>query len=63
MLLAMEVAAQRLPWCFLSLPARVWTDRMERRMPMLRADLIRLALILMVLALVLSTSRIPLPDD
>ena len=62
MLIATVAMAQRLPWFFLSLPAGVWTDRMDRRILMVRADIVRLALTLMVVALVVSTPALPLPD-
>lgn len=62
MLVAMVATAQRLPWFLLSLPAGVWTDRLDRRMLMVRADLVRFSLTLMVVALVLSTPQMPVAD-
>lgn len=62
MLIATVAMAQRLPWFLLSLPAGVWTDQMERRVLMVRADVVRLALTLMVVALVVSTSALPMRD-
>lgn len=62
MMIALVSMAQRLPWFLLSLPVGVWTDRMDRRMLMVRADIVRLALTLMVVALVFSTPSLPLPD-
>lgn len=62
MLVAVVAAAQRSPWFLLSLPAGVWTDRMDRRLLMVRADLVRLLLTLMVVALVLAAPALPLPD-
>ena len=62
MLVALVATAQRLPWFLLSLPAGVWTDRMDRRVLMVRADVVRLLLTLLIIGLVLSTARLPLPD-
>ncbi len=62
MMVALVAMAQRLPWFLLSLPVGVWTDRMDRRVLMIRADLLRFMLTLMVVGLVLSTPALPLPD-
>lgn len=62
MLVAMVATAQRLPWFLLSLPAGVWTDRMDRRVLMVRADVVRLLLTLLIVALILSATSLPLPD-
>jgi len=62
MLVALVAAAQRSPWFLLSLPVGVWTDRMDRRMLMVRADVVRVLLTLMVVALVLQAPALPLPD-
>lgn len=61
-LIATVAMAGRLPWFLFSLPAGVWTDRMDRRSLMVRADLIRMLLTLMVVALVVSTPTLPVPD-
>jgi MFS family permease len=61
-LVATVAMAGRLPWFLLSLPAGVWTDRADRRLLMVRADLVRLALTLMIVVLVLSAPALPLPD-
>lgn len=56
LLIAAVAAAQRLPWLLLSLPAGVLTDRADRRMLMVRADLVRVFLMIAVLAMVLTAT-------
>ena len=53
-LVSLTVAAGRLPWMLLSLPAGVWTDRVDRRRLMIRADLFRIIVTLGVVAMVLT---------
>ncbi|MEM9550389.1 MAG: MFS transporter [Pseudomonadota bacterium] len=54
--------AGRLPWLLLSIPAGVWTDRMDRRRLMVQADLVRMALTCGVIALIFSVPAFP-PDQ
>lgn len=61
LLVALVAMAGRLPWFLLSLPAGVWTDRTDRRRLMVRANLVRLALTLMVVGLILSLPALPPP--
>lgn len=61
-LIAAVAAATRLPWLLVSIPAGVVTDRADRRRLIWRADLVRCALAVAVMALVLG-ARPPLPDD
>lgn len=44
LMIAAVAAAQRLPWLLLALPAGVWTDHADRRLLMVRADLVRVML-------------------
>jgi MFS family permease len=62
MLIAMVAVAQRLPWFLFALPAGVWTDRADRRLLMVRADLVRLVLALGIVALILAAPPLPLPE-
>jgi MFS family permease len=62
MLIAVVAMAGKLPWFLFSLPAGVWTDRVDRRLLMVRADLVRLVLTLGVVGLILQTPALPLPD-
>lgn len=62
-LISLVAMAGRLPWFLLALPAGVWTDRMDRRSIMVRADAIRFALAGAVATLVLSAPSLPLPPD
>ncbi|WP_224816856.1 MFS transporter [Hasllibacter sp. MH4015] len=55
--LAIVAFATRLPWFLWSLPVGVWTDRADRQVMMVRADLARMALALAVVALILSGPR------
>jgi len=47
-LVAAVVAAQRLPWLVVTLPAGVWTDRLDRRRVIVGSDLFRGAVTLLV---------------
>lgn len=49
-----------LPWFLFALPAGVWTDRADRRLLMIRADSVRLALTLCVVAMTLSIPASPI---
>lgn len=59
MLVAAVATAQRLPWFLFSLPAGVWTDRVDRRLLMVRADMVRVALMAVTVAMVLSQPAVP----
>jgi MFS family permease len=52
--------AERLPWFFFAMPAGVWTDRVDRRLLMIRADSVRLTLTLCVVAMTLSIPASPI---
>lgn len=60
-LIALVVMAGRLPWFLFSLPAGVWTDRSDRQKIMVRADLVRMALTIGVIAMILSAPTLPQP--
>lgn len=60
-LIALVAMAGRLPWFLFALPAGVWTDRADRRNLMVRADLLRLVLTLLLIALILTVPAMPLP--
>lgn len=62
LLISLVAMAGRLPWFLFSLPAGVWTDRVDRRLLMVRADLMRVVLTLGVVMLILSGPTLPLPD-
>lgn len=59
MLIAMVAFATRLPWLLFSIPAGVWTDRMDRRRLMVQADLVRMVLTFGVVAVILSAPEFP----
>ncbi|WP_164658221.1 MFS transporter [Tropicibacter sp. Alg240-R139] len=59
MLIAMVAFATRLPWLLFSIPAGVWTDRMDRRRLMVQADLVRMLLTFGVVAVILSAPEFP----
>ena len=61
-LISLVVMAGRLPWFLIALPAGVWTDRLDRRLVMIRADIIRLLLTLGVVVLILTTTALPVAD-
>ena len=56
LLIAAVATAQRLPWLLFSLPAGVITDRADRRMLMVRADLVRMVLMGVTLLMVAAPS-------
>lgn len=62
LLISAVAMAGRLPWFLFALPAGVWTDRADRRLLMVRADIIRLFLTLGVMAMALSLPSPPLPS-
>ncbi|WP_179378154.1 MFS transporter [Jannaschia marina] len=53
-LISLTAVAGYLPWLLFSLPAGVWTDRIDRRRLMVRADLFRMVVTLGVVAMVLA---------
>lgn len=59
-LISLVAAATRLPWLLFSIPAGVWTDRMDRRQLIVRADLMRLLLTLGVIAMIATAPSFPL---
>jgi len=63
LLIATVATAQRLPWLLFSLPAGVWTDRADRRLLMVRADVVRVVLMVLVVLMVMSQTGLPVPDD
>ena len=54
--------AARLPWFLLALPVGVITDRADRQVLMLRADLARVVLSFGIVALILGAPALPLAD-
>ncbi len=59
MLIAMVAFATRLPWLLFSIPAGVWTDRLDRRRLMVQADVVRMLLTFGVVAVILSAPEFP----
>lgn len=57
-LIAATAAAQRLPWLLFTLPVGVWTDRADRRMMIVRADMLRVVLMLIAMTMALSPAAI-----
>lgn len=62
LLIAAVATAQRLPWLLFALPAGVWTDRADRRMLMVRADIVRVVLMAVTVGMVFSQSALPVPE-
>ena len=62
MLIAIVAFATRLPWLLFSIPAGVWTDRVDRRRLMVQADLFRMLLTFGIVAMILSVPSFP-PDQ
>ena len=60
LLISLVAVAQRLPWLLFAIPAGVITDRMDRRVLMVRADMTRMGLTCGVIALILSLPPLPL---
>lgn len=63
LLISMIAVAQRMPWLLFALPVGVWTDRSDRRLLMVRADLARLALMICAVAMISATTALPQPAD
>src|SRR5690606_3812384 len=63
LLISMIAVAQRMPWLLFALPVGVWTDRSDRRLLMVRADLVRLALMVCAVAMISATTVLPRPAD
>ena len=61
-LIAAVATAQRLPWLLFSLPAGVLTDRADRRLLMVRADIVRTALMILTVLLIAARPDLPAPD-
>lgn len=61
-LISLVVMAGRLPWFLFSLPAGVWTDRLDRRKIMVRADLVRMVVTLGVILLIGAAPSLPVAD-
>ncbi len=53
LLIGMVAMAPQLPWVFFALPAGVWTDRLDHRATLVRANLLMAAMTLAVVALAL----------
>ncbi|MBL4767343.1 MAG: MFS transporter [Rhodobacteraceae bacterium] len=62
MMIAAVAFATRLPWLLFSIPAGVWTDRVDRRRLMVQADLFRMLLTFGIVAMILSVPSFP-PDQ
>ena len=62
-LISLVAFATRLPWFLFSIPAGVITDRYDRRVLMVRADVFRFLLTGGVIALIFSTPALPLEGD
>ena len=62
LLIAAVATAQRLPWLLLALPAGVWTDRADRRLLMMRADLVRTVLMIFIVLMVVAQTGLPLAE-
>lgn len=60
LIIAAVAMAGRLPWFLFALPAGVWTDRADRRLLMVRADGVRMALNLCIVAMILSIPASPI---
>lgn len=60
-MIALVAFATRLPWLLFAIPAGVLTDRMDRRILMVQADVFRLILTGGVIAMILSLPTLP-PD-
>ncbi|NTE53686.1 MFS transporter [Agrobacterium tumefaciens] len=63
LLISMIAVAQRMPWLLFALPVGVWTDRSDRRLLMVRADLVRLALMVCAIAMISAATVLPRPAD
>lgn len=59
MLIALVAMAAHAPWFLFSLPAGVWTDRVDRKNLMVRADLARFGLTLCIIGIALSIPANP----
>lgn len=59
MLIAIVAFSTRLPWLLFSIPAGVWTDRVDRRRLMIQADLFRMLLTFGVVGMILSIADFP----
>lgn len=62
-LIALVAFATRLPWFLFSIPVGVITDRYDRRLLMVRADVFRMFLTGGVIALIFAAPELPLNED
>ena len=58
LMISAVATAQRLPWLLFALPIGVWTDYSDRRLLMLRADLVRTVLMALTVLMVLSQPQL-----
>ncbi len=63
LLISMIAVAQRLPWLLFALPVGVWTDRSDRRLLIVRADVVRLALMICAVGMISTTANLPSPAE
>ncbi|MBW4962844.1 MFS transporter [Sulfitobacter sp. CW3] len=59
LLIAAVATAQRLPWLLFALPAGVLTDRADRRLLMVRADIVRVFLMVVTVLMISTQSNLP----
>ena len=62
MLIALVAFATRLPWLLFSIPAGVWTDRVDRRQLMVKAGMLRFLLTAGVISVILSAPEFPVQN-
>lgn len=62
LMISAVATAEYLPWFLFALPAGVWTDRVDRRLLMIRADCARLALTLCIVAMTFSVPAASVPS-
>ncbi|MCP5071950.1 MAG: MFS transporter [Rhodobacteraceae bacterium] len=62
-LIATVAAAGRLPWLLFTIPAGVITDRFNRRRLMIHADIFRMIMTFVVVALILGSGPLPLEHN
>lgn len=62
LLIAAVATAQRLPWLLFALPAGVLTDRADRRLLMVRADIVRVFLMVVTVLMISTQSDLPVSD-
>ncbi|MEM7320123.1 MAG: MFS transporter [Pseudomonadota bacterium] len=62
-LISLVAFATRLPWLLFSIPAGVWTDRLDRRKLMVQADLVRMMLTCGVIGIILTAPEFPVARE